>query len=333
MTLSPLADRAPDPYHAEQVTHADVVAAAARLRPHLPETPLVQHPLFARALGVDAWLKLETAQPTGAFKVRGGINWMARHADTVRACGVVTASTGNHGQSIAFAGRSFGVPVVVYAPRDANPCKVEAMRSMGAQVRLEGADFDESAALASAAAVREGMRFVSTGNEPLLIAGVGTAALEAFSRRRFDAVVVPAGGGSIAAATALVAKAMQPGCETIAVASRQAPATHDSWHAGQHVHYATHATLAEGLAVRESFDLPRALLREHLDDFALVDDLDLIDAMRFLLAHAHQLAEPSGVAGLAYVLCRPERFAGKRVLLPITGANVAYEMLARYLAA
>ena len=313
------------------VTLAEVEAAAARLAPHLTPTPLVQHPAFARALGVDAWLKLETVQPTGAFKVRGGINWMSVNAESVCAKGVVSASTGNHGQSIAYAAQLFGVPATIYAPLGANPFKVGAMEAMGARVRLEGDDFQAAVAAARTAAAREGFVFVSSGDEPLLIAGVATCALEALRAKAFDVALVPVGGGSNAAGAALVARAVQPACRVIAVGSASAPAAHDAWRERRHVAYETQSTLAEGLATRESYDLPQALLAQHLDDFVSVADDDLVQAMRYLMEHAHQLAEPAAVAGLAYLLTHRGEFTGGRVLLPITGANIAYADLVRHL--
>jgi threonine dehydratase len=315
----------------ETVSIDDVHAAAERIAPYLPETPLVQHPSFADSLGVDAWLKLETAQPTGAFKVRGGVNFMAAQAAELRDCGVVTASTGNHGQSIAYAARLFNVPAVIYAPQNANPFKVDAMRVMQADVRLEGVDFQECVDHAKNAAREEGRRFVSTADEPYLIAGVATCALESLARRTFDAILVPAGGGSIAAASALVAKHLQPECTVIAVSSAQAPAAHDAWLRRTHVRYESQSTLAEGLAVRESFDLPQSIMADYLDDFVLVDDTELVEALRFLAQHAHQLAEPSGCAGLAYLLKNRQEFRRLSVLLPITGANIPFELLVRYL--
>ena len=252
---------------------------------------------------------------------------MSVHAERVRERGVVSASTGNHGQSIAYAARLFGVAATIFAPRDANPFKVGAMRAMGAQVRLEGEDFQACVGGAHAAAQVEGRTFISSGDEPLLIAGVGTAALEALAAREFDVAIVPVGGGSNACATAVVAKALQPGCRVIAVGSAQAPAAHDAWKRRRHVAYETQSTIAEGLATRESYDLPQAILARYLDDFVLVDDADLVRAVRFAIEHAHQLAEPAGAAGLAYLLTQRDRFAGARVLLPITGANVAYPVL------
>ncbi|MDE2572064.1 MAG: threonine/serine dehydratase [bacterium] len=315
----------------EPPTIADVRAAHARLQPHLPETPLVQHPAFAAALGINAWLKLETAQPTGSFKVRGGVNWMSVNAGDVRARGVVTASTGNHGQSIAYSARVFGVPAVVYAPLGANPFKVRAMEAMGASVRLEGEDFQASVAAAERAAEHEGLRFISSGDEPLLIAGVATMALEAFARRSFDVAIVPVGGGSNAAGTALVARAIAPRTRVIAVCSAQAPAARDAWQGRAHVRYQTQSTTAEGLATRESYDLPQSILAAHLDDFALLDDAEIEAAVAFLAHEAHQLAEPAGAAAVAYARRHREELAGASVLLPVTGANLSAEMLRRLL--
>lgn len=306
---------------------ADVRAAYERIHPHLPETPLVQHPAFAAALGLDAWLKLETAQPTGAFKVRGGVNWMSVHAQAVRAHGVVTASTGNHGQSIAYAARLFDVPAIVYAPEGANPFKVRAMEAMGAKVRLEGHDFQASVVAAQRAAQREGRRFISSGDEPLLIAGVATMALEAFSRRAFDVAIVPVGGGSNAAGTALVAKALSPRTRVIAVSSAQAPAAHDAWHRREHVRYESQTSSAEGLATRESYDLPQSILAQLLDEFAVVDDAEIEQAVCFLAEEGHQLAEPAGAAALAYARARREELRGRSLLLPVTGANISRAML------
>lgn len=311
----------------ERLSIADVRAAYERIRRYLPETPLVQHPAFAQALGLDAWLKLETAQPTGAFKVRGGINWMAVNAERARAHGVVTASTGNHGQSIAYAATLFGARATIYAPRDANPFKVHAMQAMGADVRLEGRDFQASVAAAERAAQREGLLFISSGDEPLLIAGVATMALEALARRSFDLVIVPVGGGSNAAGTALVVKALSPRTRVIAVCSAQAPAAHDAWRRHEHVRYESQSTTAEGLATRESYDLPQSLLAEHLDDFVTVDDREINESVRFLIEHGHQLAEPAGAAALACARLLREPLAGESVLLPVTGANISMTRL------
>ncbi|TAM78454.1 threonine/serine dehydratase [bacterium] len=311
----------------ERLSIADVRAAYERIRAYLPETPLVQHPAFARALGLDAWLKLETAQPTGAFKVRGGINWMAVNAERARLCGVVTASTGNHGQSIAYAATLFGVLAIIYAPRGANPFKVRAMQAMGADVRLEGHDFQASVAAAEQAAQREGRLFISSGDEPLLIAGVATMALEALARRAFDVVIVPVGGGSNAAGTALVVKALSPRTRVIAVCSAQAPAAHDAWQRREHVRYESQSTIAEGLATRESYDLPQSLLAEHLDDFVTVDDREIEEGVRFLIGQGHQLAEPAGAAALACARRLSRTLTGASVLLPVTGSNISLEML------
>src|SRR5215208_7150656 len=155
---------------------ADVYVARARLRLHLRPTPMVEAPALAEALGLDVRLKLETLQPIGAFKVRGGVNLVAAidQGAEPRPRGFITASTGNHGQSIAYAARQFGYPAVIYAPEDCNPYKAEAMRRLGAEVVLTGPDYDTAREAAEASARERGFRYIPP-IEPLLVAGAGTA--------------------------------------------------------------------------------------------------------------------------------------------------------------
>src|SRR6266850_1210349 len=172
-------------------TFADVVAAAARIRPHLASTPLRRSPPVSDAVGADVYLKHEFHLPTGAFKVRGGINLISQLNDSEREVGVIAASTGNHGQSVAYAARLFGVKAIICAPENANPAKVEAMHDLGATVRLVGADFDEAREACEQLAAEHGYRYVHSGNEPLLIAGVGTHTLEILSEApEIDVIIV-----------------------------------------------------------------------------------------------------------------------------------------------
>jgi threonine dehydratase len=316
---------------------ADVQAAAARIAPHLPRTPIVRPERLGRELDLDLHLKLETQLPTRAFKVRGGVNFMAARADELRGHGVTTASTGNHGQSIAYAAQLFNVPAIIFAPRNANGLKVAAMEAFGATVKLVGEDMAESAAAARAEARDRGMHFISSGDEPLLISGVATMAWEALNeptaagaagKAPYDVIIVPVGGGSNAAGTALVAKTLYPQIEVIAVQSASAPAAHDAWHERTHVQYRMQSTRAEGLATRESYDLPQSILAQHLDEFALVTDDEMIKGLQMLARCTGEILELSAAAGLAYILRQRaqknghSRFQGKRILLPITGANV-----------
>jgi len=198
-------------------TFADIVAARAFISPYLPKTPLVRIPKLSELLNCDYYAKLDNLQPVGAFKVRGGVNLVGsldQSHDTL-----VTASTGNHGQSIAFAGRVFKKRVIIYAPAEnVNEMKVQAMRELGAEVRLHGRDFDEARLETERVARAEGFRYVHSANEPHLIAGVGTIGLEIFEDLAdVDVIIAPAGGGSCAAGNCIVAQQLNPNVKVIAV--------------------------------------------------------------------------------------------------------------------
>jgi threonine dehydratase len=299
-----------------------VYRASLRLRDHLQPTPLVPLEGVSRTLGIDVWAKLDTLLPTRAFKVRGGLNWMSVHAPEVRTCGVITASTGNHGQSIAYAAQRFGVAATIFMPRDPNPAKVAAIESYGGHVRLCGTDMAESAAVAREEAERTGARFISSGNDLQLIAGVATSTLEALQTRSFDAVIVPAGSGSNAAGACIVAGALSEQTAIIAVQSSGAPAAHDAFISRKSVRYDDQSTLAEGMATRESYAMPQALMAERLKSFGLVRDRELLDALALLVERDRHIVELSTVAGLAWLIRERRRMENKRVLLPFTGANL-----------
>lgn len=315
---------------------ADVFAARARLRPYLRPTPLLAAPALAEALGLDVRLKLETVQPTGAFKVRGGINLVGAIAVGIepRPAGFLTASTGNHGQSLAYAARLFGFPAVVYAPVTSNLYKVQAMRRLGAEVVLHGADFDAARLAAERAARASAFRYVHAANEPLLWAGVGTAALEIVEEwPEVEAIVVPLGGGSGACGACLAGKGVKPELAVIAVQAAGAPAFYRSWRTGRIETTPRAETFADGFATRQAYELPLALLRGLLDDVVLVTDAEIETAMVTLLRYAHVLAEPAAAAPVA-ALCQPtlrERLAGRRVAVIVTGGNVDPEVLLRVL--
>jgi threonine dehydratase len=292
---------------------ADVLSAAAAIRPYLSPTPLLRHPLLERALGTEVWVKHENHQPTGAFKVRGGVNLISRFDAAERAQGVIAASTGNHGQSIAWAAARFGVRAVICVPEGANPVKVASIEALGAEVVAHGRDFDEAREHCEGLAARHGYRYVHSGNEPLLIAGVATHTLEIFSRQPdVDVVVVPIGGGSGAAGACIVARALGRAVEVIGVQSEAAPAAFRSWQSRKLVEDKME-TAAEGLATRTAFEFPQRILWEHLDDFVLVGERDLADATRLMIETTRNLVEPAGAAAVAAVRRHPERFAGRRV--------------------
>src|SRR5262249_24091378 len=209
---------------------SDVLSAQRILRAHLPTTPLHRYPALDSLLKARVYVKHENYQPIGAFKVRGGINLISNLSAAEQKAGVITASTGNHGQSIAYASRIFGVRAVIVVPENANPVKVEAIRSHGAEIVFHGQDFDDAKARCEAMAKEQGMRYISSGDEPLLIAGVATATLEILEERpEIDVLLVPIGGGSGAAGACLTGRTVKPQIKIIGVQSSAAPSAYLTW--------------------------------------------------------------------------------------------------------
>jgi threonine dehydratase len=210
----------------------DVLLAARRIRPYLARTPLHSYPALNHLVGTEVYVKHENYQPVGAFKVRGGVNLVAQLSPDEREAGLIAASTGNHGQSIAYAGRQFGVKVRIVVPEGANPGKVAAMQGMGAEVIFHGEKYDDAREHCEALAKEHGYRYVHSGNEPHLIAGVATEALEMLEDEPgLEVIIVPIGGGSGAAGACIAAHAINPRIQVIGVQSEAAPAAYRSWQA------------------------------------------------------------------------------------------------------
>ena len=309
-------------------TLADVFRARATIAPYLRPTPTIESAALGAQLGCRVFLKCEHLTPTGAFKVRGGVNLIASLAPEERARGVLAVSTGNHAQSVAYAARLFGVRAIIYMPEGANALKVAATRALGAEVVLAGHDFDASRLLAEAHAAREGLRYIHSADEPLLIAGVGTYALELLEAvPDLDAIFVPVGGGSGIIGTATVARAVNPAIRLIGVQAAGAPALYLSWLAGRRVETETIDTFAEGLATRQPFALPLELIPRLVDELMLVSDDELRRAIVTLLETTRQVAEGAGAAALAAAMLRRDELQGKKVGLVISGGNITMEQL------
>ena len=307
----------------------DVYRARQVIAAHLPRTPLIHAPALDRLLGARVYVKCENTLPTGAFKVRGGINLLSRLSPEERRRGVITASTGNHGQSIAYAGRLLGIRIVIGAPRESNPLKVAAMRALGAEVILEGRDFDEAREWVEGTAEREGYRYVHSANEPLLIAGVGTASLEVMEELPdADVIIAPIGAGSGACGHCIAAKALSPRVQVIGVQAEGAPPVYRSLKEGGMVHLDRMETFAEGVATRVPFALPITILRRHLDDIVLVSDEEMKLAILLLAEAVRQTAEGAGAASTAAALRLRDRLGGKTVVLILSGGNITLETLA-----
>lgn len=312
----------------EPPTFQDILQARAVLRRYLPPTPLILAPALSEQLGCEVYLKCEQMQPIGAFKIRGGIYLLSRLSTEERARGVVTASTGNHGQSIAYAARLFGVRAVIYAPEGANPLKVAAMQRLGAEVILVGRDFDEARLACEAHAAREGLRLIHSANEPDLIAGVGTYALEILDALPdVEVIIVPIGAGSGVCGTGIVMKTVNPRIAVLGVQAAGMPVVYESWRQGRLVELPGGTTFAEGIATRVAFELPLRIIRERVDEILLVSDEEIACAMVELLEAGRVVAEGAGAAALAAAYHVRERLAGKKVVLVVSGGNVTLQTL------
>jgi threonine dehydratase len=311
-------------------TYADVVAAAPVVRRHILPTPLYEYPALSALLGCRLFLKHENHTPTTAFKVRGGVYLVSRLTAEQRQRGILGCTTGNHGQSLAYAARLFGVRCVLVVPQNANPDKLAAMQALGAELIEHGRDFDEAREHCEAIRHRDNLRYVHSANEPDLIAGVGTYALEIFDTiAEPDVLLVPVGLGSGISGASLVAAARCPKTRVIGVQSELAPAVTLSWRAGRPVETETPRTFAEGMATRVSAEMTLALMRRHVHDLVLVSDDELREAIRLLLRLTHNLAEGAGAATTAVAFKLRATLAGKTVVAVLSGGNLDLRELAR----
>ena len=311
----------------EGPTLRDIYKAKKTIAPHLARTPLQFSPGLSEVLEANVYLKHDEHLPLGAFKARGGINLLAHMSAEERGRGVITASTGNHGQSIASACRQFGARALIALPEDANPLKVAMMRSLGAELVFHGNNFDEARDHCERLAAEEGYRYVHPANEPLLVAGVGTQALEVIEDLpEVDVMIVPLGGGSTAAGTCITAKGIDTGIRVIAVQAEAAQGAYLYWRQGNAVE-APMNTFAEGLATKTGYDLPQSILRRLLDDFVLVSDDEIRRAMGMLVEKAHTLSEGAGAAALAGALKCKDQLRGKNVSITVSGANTTIPQL------
>lgn len=308
-------------------TLADVLDARRRISPYLRPTPLYGYAGISRLLGAEVFVKHENHLPVGAFKVRGGVNLISQLGPEERRRGVVAASTGNHGQSVAYAAHLFGVRATICVPEGANPVKVASIRDLEAELVFHGRDFDEAREHAEELAREHRYRYVHSGNEPLLIAGVGTQTLEILEEQpQIDVIIVPIGGGSGAAGACIVAKAVNPSIRVIGVQSDAAPAAFRSWRERRLLEDRTR-TFAEGLATRTPFELPQTILWRLLDDFVLVSDDEIRAAQALMIEATRNLIEAAGAAPLAAARRLGAQLASKRVALIASGGNVTRAQL------
>jgi threonine dehydratase len=316
------------------ITFDDVERARERLAPHLTPTPLRSYPLLDGATGLSLMVKHENHQPTGSFKVRNGLSFMTALAPSDRARGVVAASTGNHGQGIAYGAALLGVAATICVPRGNNPEKNAAMRAWGATVVEEGRDYDESVQAMLRLAREEGRVVAHSTNDPRIIAGAGTMTREILEQAGddgIDALVLAVGGGSQSVGALTVAKQLAPDLEVYGVQAAGAAAQYDAWHAGSPRTTERADTFAEGVATRSTYELTFPALLEGLTDFVTVTDAEIAEGIRLILSATHNLVEGAGAMGVAGAMRLRERLTGKRVAVAFCGGNLDSAVLRRIL--
>lgn len=317
----------PDP----AVALAHIRAAQEIIYQTLKPTPLQEYPLLNAEAGARLWLKHENHLPTGAFKVRGGLNFMHHFAAArtrhLSNGGVITATRGNHGQSIALAAQSYGIPATIVVPCGNNPEKNAAMQAYGARLIEHGRDFDEAAQKVAELAQAENLRFIHSANEPDLINGVGTYALEIVATMQergepIDAVFVPIGLGSGICGVITALRALAPATKIYGVQAEGAPSIYLSWQAGHIVQTKDAHTFADGVATRVPAALTFDIIRRGVDEIVLVSESDIVRAIRLLWRTTHNLVEGAGAIATAATLKMRERLAGKNVVNVLSGANL-----------
>lgn len=301
----------------------DIEAARSRVYAHLKPTALLHHPRLDEWIGCETWVKHENHNPTGAFKIRGGLNLVGQLTPDERRRGIVSASTGNHGQSIAFACRVHGVSCRIFVPVGSNPDKIAAMRALGATVIEYGRDFDEARQQVELLAPREGWRYVHSANEPHLIAGVGTLALEIFDELPdVDCILTPVGGGSGASGCCIARSGRGSRAEVIGVQAAGADAFARSWRGPVRIDTDRVATFADGMATRTTYDLTFSILKAELNDVVTLEEDEIRDAVRAAVRLTHNLAEPAGAAPLAAARRMAPRLVGRKVVCVMSGGNI-----------
>ena len=305
----------------------DVRDAAERIRGYVVRTPLERSLGLSEHCGVDVWLKFECFQATGAFKLRGALNALL----TLEADKVVTASAGNHGLGVARAASLLGVSAVVVIPETASEAKVEALRHSGAELVQCGPTYDEAEAEGLRLARERGLPFISAYNDPAVIAGGGTIALEILEDApHLDTIVVPAGGGGLIGGIGVAAHGLRPDVTVIGVQSVASPALHAALQAGAIVPVEVKPSLADGLSgnVEES-TITLGLLQEHVREVALVEEAEIAEAMRWLVVHERVVVEGSAAVSVAALLNRRLDVPGP-VAVVLTGRNVSAAVLQHY---
>jgi len=310
-----------------QITIDHIRAAREVVYRTLKPTPLIEYPLLGKVIGARVFLKHENHQLTGAFKVRGGLNFMSHFARERAYDGVITATRGNHGQSVALAAGIYSIPATIVVPFGNNPEKNDATRAYGARLIEYGRDFDEAREEAERLSKAENLRYIHSANEPHLINGVGTYAIEIIEALRergekADAIFVPIGLGSGVCGVITAFRSLSPETRIYGVQAEGAPSVYLSWKEGRIVETKDAHTFADGVATRVPATLTFDIIRHGVDEIMLVSDSEIIRAIRLLWRTTHNLVEGAGAAATAATIKLSERLKGQNVVNVLTGANL-----------
>ena len=308
----------------------DIRAAARRIEGAVIRTPTLNSRTLSELIGAEVWLKFENLQFTASYKERGALNKLLQLTDDERRRGVIAASAGNHAQAVAYHGKRLGIPVTIVMPLSTPIVKVTQTEGHGARVILHGEGVDDCFVHAGEIEGAEGLVFVHAFDDPLVIAGQGTIALEMLADAPdLDMLVIPIGGGGLISGIATAAKALKPGIEVIGVEAELYPSMKNAVEGGCGA--VGGDTLAEGIAVKQPGKLTRAIIGALVDDIRLVAEKDLEHAVALLVGIEKSVVEGAGAAGLAAMLAEPERYRGRKVGTVLCGGNIDTHLLANVL--
>lgn len=305
----------------------EVLRAQKRIAPYITRTPLHHYTALDELLGAEVYVKHENHQSLGAFKLRGALNIVSQLTNEEKSNGIISSSTGNFGQGVAYAGGIFGVKVIVVVPKGTNPDKAASMKRLGADLIFYGDEFDEARNHAEKLAKEHGYFYVHSANDPRLTAGTGTYTLEILEDQpEIDVIIVPLGGGSGACGVCVVAKAINPNIQVIAVQAEKAQGAYLSWKTGELVK-APMETIAEGLATSMGYEYTQKILRDLLDDFVLISEKEILESIVLYLEKTHNLIEHAGASSLGAAVKIKDQLKGKKVALIASGGNLSLDQL------